>query len=226
MGEPAPVIPLGPVLGRLSSVLAPPDLAGWFGRVAPLEVDLGSGDGGFLLRYAPQHPDHNFLAVERLLGRIRKLDRKAPRLGLTNLRALRVDAAYLVRYLLPADSVVAVHLYFPDPWPKKKHRARRLIQPGFVADLHRVLAPGGTVYLRTDDADYFAQMREVFGAAAGFAEVPTPPELRAVLTDFEEEFQAQGRATLHAAYRKKSQPASAPTGSGCTAPPPSWWRAR
>lgn len=201
-GGPAPVIPMGPVLGRLSSVLAPPDLAGWFGRVAPLEVDLGSGDGGFLLRYAPQHPERDFLAVERLLGRIRKLDRKAPRMGLTNLRALRVDAAYLVRYLLPADSVTAAHIYFPDPWPKKKHRARRLIQPGFVTDLHRVLVPGGTVYLRTDDADYFAQMREVFGAAVGFEEVPTPPDLQAVLTDFEEEFRARGRATLHAAYRK------------------------
>ncbi len=199
---PAPVIPLGPVLGRLTSVLAPPDLVGWFGRVAPLEVDLGSGDGGFLLRFAPRHPERNFLAVERLLGRIRKLDRKAPRLGLTNLRALRVDAAYLVRHLLPPDSVAAAHIYFPDPWPKKRHRARRLIQPGFAADLRRVLVPGGTVFLRTDDADYFGQMREVFGAATGFEEVPTPADLRAVPTDFEQEFHAQGRPTWHAAYRK------------------------
>lgn len=202
----APVIPLGPVLGRLTSVLEPPDLAGWFGRVAPLEVDLGSGDGGFLLRYAPRHPERNFLAVERLLGRIRKLDRKAPRLGIANLRALRVDAVYLVRYLLPANSVAAVHVYFPDPWPKKKHRGRRLIQPGFAADLRRVLAPGGAVHLRTDDADYFAQMREVFGAAEGFEATTSPAELLAVPTDFEEEFRAQGRSTLHAAYRKKTEP--------------------
>lgn len=198
----APVIPLGPVWGRLSSVLEPPDLTGWFGREAPLEVDLGCGDGGFLLRYAPRHPEHNFLGVERLMGRIRKLDRKAPRLGLVNLRALRVDIPYLVRYLLPPASVAAAHIYFPDPWPKQKHRARRLIQPGFVADLARVLVPGGTVWLRTDDADYFAQMLAVWGAAAEFEATPPPPELLATLTDFEVEFRAQGRATLHAGYRK------------------------
>ncbi len=198
----SPVLPLGPVLGRLTSVLEPPDLAGWFGRPAPLEVDLGCGDGGFLLRYAPRHPERNFLGVERLMGRIRKLDRKAPRLGLTNLRALRVDIPYLVRHLLPPASVAAAHIYYPDPWPKKKHRARRLIQPGFVSDLARVLEPGGAVWLRTDDADYFAQMLEVFGAAARFAPLSPPPELLAVPTDFEEEFRAQGRATLHAGYRK------------------------
>lgn len=199
---PAPFVQVGPVLARLTSVLKPLDLAALFGRAAPVEVDLGCGDGGFLLRYAPRHPERNFLGVERLMGRIRKLDRKAPRLGLANLRALRVDIPYLVRYLLPSASLAAAHIYFPDPWPKKKHRARRLIQPGFVADLARVLEPGGAVWLRTDDADYFAQMLEVFAAAAGFEAVPTPPELLAVPTDFEEEFRARGRATLHAGYRK------------------------
>ncbi len=192
----------GPVLARLTTVVGPLNLRALFGRMAPVEVDLGSGDGGFLLRYAPLHPEHNFLAVERLLGRIRKLDRKAPRLGLANVRALRVDAAYLVRYLLPDGSVNACHIYFPDPWPKKRHRVRRLVQPAFVADLRRILVPGGAVFLRTDDADYFAQMQEVFAACPGFEPVSSPPELLAVRTDFEEEFLARGSVTLHAAYRK------------------------
>lgn len=198
----APFVQVGPVLARLTSVIEPLDLAVLFGRDAPVEVDLGCGDGGFLLRYAPQRPERNFLGVERLLGRIRKLDRKAPRLGLTNLRALRVDAAYLVRYLLPPGSVAAFHIYFPDPWPKKRHRSRRLVNAAFAGALHRALGPGGTVYLRTDDADYFAQMQEAFAAGPGWVPVATPPELLAVRTDFEEEFLAQGRLTRHAAYAK------------------------
>jgi tRNA (guanine-N7-)-methyltransferase len=196
------VVQVGPVLARLTSVLEPLDLAVLFGREAPVEVDLGCGDGGFLLRYAPRHPERNFLGVERLLGRIRKLDRKAPRLGLTNLRALRVDAAYLVRYLLRPGTVAAFHIYFPDPWPKKRHRGRRLINAAFAGALHRALGPGGTVYLRTDDADYFAQMLEVFTSEPGWAPAATPPGLLSVRTDFEEEFLAQGRTTRHAAYVK------------------------
>lgn len=197
-----PWVQVGPVLARLTSVLEPLDLAALFGREAPVEVDLGCGDGGFLLRYAPQHPERNYLGVDRLLGRIRKLDRKAPRLGLTNLRALRVDAAYLVRYLLRPGTVAAFHIYFPDPWPKKRHRGRRLVNAPFAGVLHRALGPGGTVYLRTDDADYFAQMQEVFATGPGWVPVATPPELLAVRTDFEEEFLAQGRITRSAAYAK------------------------
>lgn len=195
-------VPVGPVLARLTSVLEPLDLSALFGRDAPVEVDLGCGDGGFLLRYAPRHPERNFLGVERLLGRIRKLDRKAPRLGITNLRALRVDAAYLVRYLLRPGAVSAFHIYFPDPWPKKRHRPRRLVNAAFAAALHRVLQSGGAVYLRTDDADYFAQMAEAFASAPGWVQVATPSELLAFRTDFEEEFLARGKTTLHAAYRK------------------------
>ena len=202
---PAPAPPwvqVGPVLAWLTSVLEPLDLAALFGREAPVEVDLGCGDGGFLLRYALQHPERNFLGVERLLGRIRKLDRKAPRLGLTNLRALRVDAAYLVRYLLRPGTVAAFHIYFPDPWPKKRHRGRRLVNAAFADALHRALGPDGRVYLRTDDADYFAQMQEAFAIGPGWMPVAKPPELLAVRTDFEEEFLAQGRTTRSAAYAK------------------------
>jgi tRNA (guanine-N7-)-methyltransferase len=98
------------------------------------------------------------------LGRLRKLDRKGRRLGLTNLRGVRIECGYFLEYLLPPGSVAALHVYFPDPWPKKKHRHRRLINERFPELARRVLQPGGVVYLRTDDADYFAQMQAVFGA--------------------------------------------------------------
>ncbi len=184
----------------LPSILEPLRLEELFAHPRPLEVELGCGDATFLVELAARHPEHNFLGVERLLGRLRKLDRKGRRLGLQNLRGVRIEAAYFLEYLLPARSAVALHVYFPDPWPKKKHRHRRLINERFPTLAQRALQPGGRVYLRTDDADYFAQMQAVFGAHQGFRSIPTPPELAELLTDFEREFRARQIQTLHAAY--------------------------
>ncbi|MFN3408210.1 MAG: tRNA (guanine(46)-N(7))-methyltransferase TrmB [Limisphaerales bacterium] len=194
-----PVAPAN-LVHELRSILEPVDLAELFPQAGPLEVELGSGDGSFLLDYAAAHPDRNFLGIERLLGRIRKLDRKGRRLGLTNLRGVRIESAYFLRYLLPPGSATALHIYFPDPWPKLKHRRHRLINEQFPALARQALAPGGRVYLRTDDADYFAQMCRVFGAAAEFREELTPPDLLAFKTDFEREFNARGIPTRHVAY--------------------------
>jgi tRNA (guanine-N7-)-methyltransferase len=178
------------------------DWAEIFPRPQPVEVELGSGDGSFIVAYAAAHPGRNFFGVERLLGRLKKIDRKGRRGGLTNLRALRLEAAYTLEYLIPPGSVGALHIYFPDPWPKKRHRHHRLIGERFPALARRALAPGGAVYLRTDDVDYFAQMQEVFAGAEGFGAVETPAELAAVTTDFEREFNARGIPTLRAAYRR------------------------
>lgn len=167
----------------------------------PLEVELGSGDGSFLAQWAKACPDRNFLGVERLLGRLRKLDRKAQRVGLRNLRLLRIEAGYFLEFILPPASVHALHVYFPDPWPKRKHRKNRLIDERFPGLVAQVMAPRGTVYLRTDDENYFGQMREVFGANTDFSLIETPSELAAVITDFERGFQARGIGTLRAAYR-------------------------
>jgi tRNA (guanine-N7-)-methyltransferase len=166
-----------------------------------LEVELGSGDGSFLAQYAGGHPARNFIGVERLLGRLRKLDRKALRLGLGNVRAVRIEASYFLGYLLPPASAEAVHVYFPDPWPKRRHHKHRLINERFPLLARQALAVGGVVYLRTDHADYFGRMKEVFGACPFFAETPTPEELAATLTDFERGFLAKGVQTLRAAFR-------------------------
>lgn len=192
------------LLYALPSIVERLDLARLFAHARPLEVELGSGDGSFLAEYARLHPEHNFIGVERLLGRIRKLDRKGQRAGLANLRGVRIECSYFVEYLLPLASVAALHIYFPDPWPKRKHRRHRLINERFPALVRRVLAPGGTVYLRTDDQDYFEQMVGVFGPAAEFRSVDTPPELAGLLTDFEQDFNARGIKTLRAAYQVKA----------------------
>ena len=184
------------------SVVERLDLGRLFQRAQPLEIELGSGDGSFLAQYAASHRERNFVGLERLLGRLRKLDRKAIRLGLANVRGVRIEAAYFLEYLLPPASAEAVHVYFPDPWPKRRHHKHRLVNERFPLLARQALAGGGVIYLRTDDADYFGRMKEVFGACPFFAETPTPEELAATLTDFERGFLERNIPTLRAAFRK------------------------
>jgi len=185
----------------LTSIVQPIDLAVLFPQARPLEVESGCGDASFLIEYARRHPERNFIGVERLLGRIRKLDRKGRRAGLTNLRGVQIESAYFLQYLLPPHSASALHVYFPDPWPKKRHHKNRLINESFPRLARAALTPAGTVYLRTDDEDYFAQMTGVFGASRDFQRIETPPELAELLTDFERDFRARGIGTLRAAYQ-------------------------
>jgi tRNA (guanine-N7-)-methyltransferase len=167
----------------------------------PAELEIGCGDGGFLLEWASRHPEKNFLGVERLLGRLRKLSKKGSRAGLTNLRLLRIEARYLIQYLLPKNSFEAIHIYFPDPWPKDKHRRHRLIDADFPALAARILAPHGVLHLRTDDPSYFEQMQKSFAPAADFAPEESPAALAALTTEFERQWNAEGKKTHRASFR-------------------------
>ena len=189
------------VIYVLPSILDRIDLAKLFPRRQPLEVELGCGDGSFLVHYATMHPERNFIGVERLLGRLRKLDRKGRRSGLTNLRGVRIESSYFLEYLMPRRSAAALHIYFPDPWPKRRHEKHRLLNERFPELARQALAPGGVVYLRTDDQTYFEQMRLVFTADPTFRTMETPVELSELLTDFEEDFRKRGVQTLRAAYQ-------------------------
>jgi tRNA (guanine-N7-)-methyltransferase len=190
---------------QLASIVEPLELSELFPQPQPLEVELGCGDASFLVAYARQHPESNFIGIERLLGRMRKLDRKGRRAGLVNLRGVRIESSYFLEYLLPRHSIVALHIYFPDPWPKTKHHKHRLVNERFPTIASAALAPGGAVYLRTDDEDYFQQMTEVFGANQEFQQIETPSGLAELLTDFEREFEVRGIKTFRAAYRSKFQ---------------------
>jgi tRNA (guanine-N7-)-methyltransferase len=184
---------------QLRSIVERLDLTQLFPKPQPLEVELGCGDASFLVEYARRNPEKNFIGVERLLGRISKLDRKGRRAALTNLCGVRIESSYFLQYLLPSHSASALHIYFPDPWPKKKHRKHRLVNEQFPKLARAALAPGGRIYLRTDDADYFSQMVEIFAADKNFQKIETPAELAELLTDFEQEFRAKGIQTLRAA---------------------------
>ena len=202
-----PAAPAGSdsLLHALESILDRLEFRRVFGAEGPVEVELGAGDCTFLLEYAARHPERLFLGVERMLGRLRKLDRKGRRRGLTNVRGLRIEAGYCLEYLLPLASVAALHIYFPDPWPKRRHWRRRLINERFPELAHRVLVRGGVVHLRTDHGDYFEQMRAVFAAHDGFEEVAPPADLLALTTDFERDFNARGIPTRSASYAARER---------------------
>ena len=220
-----PVAPTPPAMPAAETLILPPDIlnridfASCFPSIQPVELELGAGDGSFLLRYSALHPERNFLGVERLLGRLRKIDRKGRRLGLTNLRALRLEAAYVLEWMIPPASLSALHVYFPDPWPKRRHWKRRLINERFTGLVARALRPGGRFYVRTDDASYFEQMTEVGNGQALFQSVAEPAELLAVITDFEADFNRDGIATRHAAWeRKPNAPVQHPSPEARIAP--------
>jgi tRNA (guanine-N7-)-methyltransferase len=196
--------PVPTLIHRPATIVDRLDLPALFPKPQPLEVELGSGDGSFLAQWAQRHPERNFFGVERLLGRLRKLDRKGQRAGLLNLRLVRMEASYFVEFLLPPASVATVHLYFPDPWPKRRHHKNRLVNERFAEITAQALVPGGVIFLRTDDADYFSQMTTVFSLNKLFHAVETPADLQAVATDFERDFHSRGVATLWAAYRLRS----------------------
>ena len=157
----------GSLLVELHSIVKPLDLAQVFPKPQPLEVELGCGDASFLVEYARRNPDQNFIGVERLLGRIQKLDRKGRRAGLANLRGVRIESAYFLQYLLPPHAATALHIYFPDPWPKKKHRRHRLINESFPgarphrarARRHGLSADGRCGLFCANDRSFWCQQR-------------------------------------------------------------------
>ena len=123
----------------------------------PLEIDLGCGDGSFLVAMASHYQERNFLGVERLLGRVRKVIRKAEKSSLLNLKVLRLELSYTIEWLLPDHCASRMHLLFPDPWPKKKHHKRRMVNQSFCESLVRILKEDGEFLFKTDHPDYFEE---------------------------------------------------------------------
>jgi tRNA (guanine-N7-)-methyltransferase len=173
-----------------------------FARTAPLEVDVGCGEGAFLVAMAGRHPEHNFLGVERLVGRVRKVCRRAVRERLGNLRVICVESAYTVRHLLPEGSVSVFHVMFPDPWPKRKHHQRRLVNRDFLDAARAALRGDGELRLTTDDAAYFEQMNKVARTHEGFSLAPWQDDPDYPRTDFEKRFRAQGLPIYRLLLRK------------------------
>lgn len=165
--------------------LGPLPLEGLFARHQPVEIDLGCGKGRFLLARARNHPDLNFLGVDRMLKRIRKIDNRVRRRGDRNIRLLRMEGFYATSFLIPPESIRAYYIFHPDPWPKKRHAENRMFNPRFVDALHRTLEPGGCVHVQTDHLPYFEIIRDILGRDARFGPIDPFVAIPEEKTDFE-----------------------------------------
>jgi tRNA (guanine-N7-)-methyltransferase len=150
-----------------------------FGRDAPLVMEIGSGMGETTAEIARAHPEADFIAAEVHGPGVGSLLNRIAAAGLPNLRVVRHDAAEVLQHMIAGGSLAAIHIFFPDPWPKKRHHKRRLVQPPFVSLMAEKLSAGAIVHLATDWPDYAEQMAAVFlenslfeEAERGFAERP------------------------------------------------------
>lgn len=139
-----------------------------FTNSQPLEIEIGTGKGRFILAEAKKRPETNFIGIERSLKWLRIALLRASKTLLPNLRFLCLDADFVVKLLIPPQSVAAYHIYFPDPWPKERHHKRRLFNPRFIEKAAQTLIPNGYLYFKTDHAEYFAEAHECMQANGRF----------------------------------------------------------
>lgn len=173
-----------------------------FGTARPVEIEIGCGKGAFLIAAAAAHPERNFLGIENQPRWVRFTRERIERHRLANVRIVAADATLVVSRFVRDGSVRALHVYFPDPWWKRRHQKRRLVTRELATHLHRVLEPQGTLYVATDVEDRFHSMLAEL-AAAPFEvrigeEAPGRPP-----TNFERKYRAEGRRVYTAALKKE-----------------------
>ena len=179
------------------------DVAKLLGRSAPLHVDLGCGDGSFLCEIAQRFPERNFLGIERLTKRVEKVRGKVEKIE--NVRVLRADTLFAIRYLLPKNSVETFYLLFPDPWPKRRHQFRRIFTRDFLDAMAAALEENGILRVATDQLDYFHQIELLSHAHLQFQAVPLSPDDTVLpVTKFERKFRDQGAPIYRLTLRKTS----------------------
>lgn len=176
----------------------------FFDNGRPVEVEIGCGKGRFIINSAVAYPEINYIGIERALRYFRIMKERVVRRDLTNIRLLRDDAVYFVERFIPDGAVSAYHVYFPDPWPKKRHRKRRLFNARFLEEIKRTLATGGTLDFATDYVEYYEEILALLEVTDGLAALEDTPErvreLGGDLTNFETKYTAEGRAIHRGAY--------------------------
>jgi tRNA (guanine-N7-)-methyltransferase len=185
---------LWPVLGADVSE-TPLDAPAWFGRQAPLVLEIGCGTGTATAALAKAEPQLNTLAVEVYRPGIAQLLRQVERDHIPNIRVLRGDAVEVLEKMLPASSLAGVRVFFPDPWPKSRHHKRRLLQPAVFALIADRLAPHGVLHVATDHAEYAEAIREAGDAEPrlGALDWPSPISFERPVTKFEDKAHQVGR---------------------------------
>ncbi len=180
--------------------LSPEEL---FQRKAPLVLEIGSGMGETTAAIAKAHPETDFIAVEVHGPGVGSLLNRIATQGLTNLRVIRHDAVEVLERMIADGALAAIHLFFPDPWPKKRHHKRRLVQPSFVSLLERKLKPGGIVHAATDWPEYADQIALVFAENESFEEIESGFAARPA-TKFETRGRRLGNPVRDLVFRRRS----------------------
>ena len=180
------------------------DFGALYGKGRRIEVDIGSGMGRFILARAAAHPDVQFIGIERQKGRVEKIAKKAWRQGLTNIFIIRLEATYVLKYLFAANSVSRFYLFFPDPWPKRKHAGHRVFNAEFRSLIWSRLVPGGDIQVATDSEDYFSDMCRQMADDRRYERIPAVERTDAERTDFELIFMGQGLHPGAAGFKAKS----------------------
>ena len=202
-----PSLDLSGNLKTLDQLPNPWNVETLFGRRAPLEVEVGSGKGLFLSNAAATRPDHDFLGIEIGEKYAQFAAAALVKRALNNAVMVHGDALRLFREFLPDDSLAAVHVYFPDPWWKKRHKKRRVLSGPFVRDVRRTLLPGGSLHFWTDVEEYFQTTVKLLAAATdleGPLGVPETPPTHDMdyRTHFERRTRQHGEAVYRAEFRK------------------------
>lgn len=181
--------------------LSPKDI---FGTDGPFEVDLGCGDGGFLLQMAGHYPDRRFLGIERLLGRVRGVCSKAAQLGIENVRVCRIESRYFLEWLMEPKCISRLHYLCPDPWPKERHHKNRLVQQDFLPILSRALTDDGEFLFKTDHEEYFQWVLEHVEQSGLFEQIEWPEDaFYYPKTDFQLQWESMGKPIYRARFIKK-----------------------
>lgn len=178
--------------------------AQWFGRTAPLVVEIGSGIGEAAVAFAAEHPSYDVLALEVWRPGVAELLHRLGEADLTNVRALSLDATWVLEHVVAPGSLAEVWTFFPDPWPKTRHHKRRLVTPGFARLVSTRLAPDGVWRLATDWPDYAESIRAVLAGEASLAGGEVERWAGRPLTKFERRGLAEGRPIVDLAYRRPS----------------------
>jgi tRNA (guanine-N7-)-methyltransferase len=174
-----------------------------------VEIEIGIGKGRFLLASAEARPDVLHLGIEWANKYLRIAESRAAKRGLSNVRFARVDARELVERTVPTDSVSAYHVFYPDPWPKKRHHKRRFIRPETADHLARTLVAGGKLHVSTDHEEYWEVIREVLDAHPALERLPRfgdesfPFPLDRPLTNYEAKYRIEGRLRQRASWRRR-----------------------
>lgn len=162
-----------------------------FSNEHPVEIEIGIGKGRFILDAARRREDVNYVGVEWAMKYLRMAHARCVRRELSNLRFVRADAREFVEFFVPERSVNAYHIYFPDPWPKKRHHKRRLFNREFLNEVERTLIPGGLLWLATDFAEYFEVMEDVLRESDRLREIDRVWD--GAKTNYEEKYLAVGK---------------------------------